>query len=171
MKVTPHQPEGTASPKALAATPPKAEEELRCSYPADPQAVCLARDEFAALAGRHGATGDQIAEIRLLMSEAVSNAVRHAYPDEPGPVYAMAAVSAGQVTMLVSDDGVGPRIRSCEPGAGWGWPLIAALSDQFTIRRRSNGGTELEMHLRIGPDPGASPYALRGSDSSASMPA
>jgi hypothetical protein len=47
---------------------------------------------------------------------------------------------------------------------------MAALSDRFTIRRRSNGGTEVEMHVQIGPDRGPGPHGRRGSDSSASMP-
>ena len=167
-----HQP--AARPSRHTARRPAAQEELRRSYPADPEAVALARDEFAALADRHGATDEQVNEIRLLISEAVTNAVRHAYPGRArraGSVHAVAAVCPGGVTMLVCDDGVGPRIRSGHPGGGWGWPLMAALSDRFTIRRRSNGGTEVEMHVRIGRDRGGSPHGWRESDSSASMPA
>jgi anti-sigma regulatory factor (Ser/Thr protein kinase) len=83
----------------------------------------------------------------------------------------MATISDGRITILVCDDGIGPRAQSRDPGAGWGWPLMAALSEQFTIRRRSNGGTEVEVLLHIGPDRGSEPQVLRGSDSSASRPA
>jgi serine/threonine-protein kinase RsbW len=149
---------------------PAADEELRRSYRAEPRAAVIAREDIAALALRYGATGVQVADVRLVVSEAVTNAVRHAYPGVQGAVHAMAAVSAGRLTILVSDDGVGPRKESRSPGGGWGWPLIAALSEHFTIRRRSNGGTEVEMDLRIGPDPGSLPHERRGSDSSASAP-
>jgi anti-sigma regulatory factor (Ser/Thr protein kinase) len=147
-----------------------AHEELRRTYLATPEAAGQARDEFAALAARHGATDQQIDEVRLLVSEAVTNAVRHAYPDGPGTVMAAATVTEGDVTILVSDDGVGPRSESADPGGGWGWPLIAAVCDSFVIRRRSTSGTEIEMRLRIGPDHGPSGHASRGSNSSASMP-
>jgi anti-sigma regulatory factor (Ser/Thr protein kinase) len=149
---------------------PAAEEELDRSYPADPEAAALAREDFGTLAQRHGATDEQVDDIRLLVSEAVTNAARHAYPGSAGPVSAMAAVSAGRITILVSDDGVGPRAPSGDPGAGWGWPLMAALSERFTIRRRSNGGTEVEMRVRIGPDHGPESQVRRGSDSSAPAP-
>jgi anti-sigma regulatory factor (Ser/Thr protein kinase) len=166
-----HQAAGTAHHNRPADAAPAAEEELRRSYAADAQVVTLARQEFGALAERHGATDTQINDIRLLVSEAVTNAVRHAYPDGSGRVHAAAAVSAGRVTILVSDDGVGPRTEAHSPGAGWGWPLMAAISDRFTTRRRSNGGTEVEMQVRIGPDREPESHGRRGSDSSASTPA
>jgi anti-sigma regulatory factor (Ser/Thr protein kinase) len=149
---------------------PAADAWLRRSFRAEPTAAAIAREDIAALALRYGATAAQADDVRLVASEAITNAVRHAYPRERGAVHAMAAVSAGRLTILVSDDGVGPRNESQSPGGGWGWPLISALSEQFTIRRRSNGGTEVEVDLRIGPDPGSPPHERRGSDSSASAP-
>ncbi len=151
--------------------PRGADEELRRSYPAQPWAVAVARDEFAALAERHGATNEQLDDIRLLVSEAVTNAMRHAYPGTPGPVYVMATATGAHITFLISDDGIGPRTRSHNPGAGWGWPLMAALCRRFTVRRRSNGGTEVEMQVRVGPEGGPATHGRRGSDSSACLPA
>ena len=126
---------------------------LRRSYVADPGTLALVRADVAALAESHGATPEQVADIRLLVSEAVTNAVRHAYPDGRGTVQATAVAGARHLTILVSDDGVGPHALSRDRGPGWGWPLIAALTDSFTIRRRANGGTEVEMHVSIGPGP------------------
>ncbi len=154
----------------VAPAPPSADEELRRSYPAEPRAAALAREEVVALAERHGATEEQLDAVRLLVSEAVTNAVRHAYPDGAGTISAMATATAARVTLLVSDDGIGPRTPSRDPGAGWGWPLIAALSERFTIRRRSTGGTEVEMHVRIGRGGDRPAHMRRGSDSSASVP-
>ncbi len=114
-----------------------------------PEVVALAREEFGALAERHGATGERVDTIRLLVSEAVTNAVRHAYPEGPGTVVAIATVGAARMTIVVSDDGVGPLTPSWVPGAGWGWSLIAALTDRFTIRHRSNAGTEVEIRVAL----------------------
>src|ERR1700748_3038892 len=66
-------------------------------------------------------------------------------------VHAPAFAGARHLTILVSEDGVGPHALSRDRGPGWGWPLIAALTDSFTIRRRAHGGTEVEMHVSIGP--------------------
>ena len=151
-------------------TPPSADEEVGRSYLAEAGAPALARDAFGALAQRHGASDEQVEEVRLLVSEAVTNAVRHGYPEAVGAIYVMAVASASHLTLLVSDDGIGPRTPSRDPGAGWGWPLIAALCEWFTIRRRSNGGTEVEMHIRIGPDGDEVAHEQRGSDASASLP-
>jgi anti-sigma regulatory factor (Ser/Thr protein kinase) len=138
-------------PPATDPTGPATEDELWRSYAARPETVPRVRDEFAAFADRHGATEEQVDEVRLLVSEAATNVIRHAYRDKAGRVYAMAAVAAGRVSIRVADDGVGPHARSPNPGAGWGWALIAAVSEQFTVRRRRNGGTEVEMHLHLGP--------------------
>ena len=127
--------------------------ELRRSYVADPGTVARVRADVAALAERHGAGPERVADLRLIVSEAITNVVRHAYPDGPGALQVTAAVSARHLTILVSDDGVGPHALSRGRGPGWGWPLIAALTDSFTIRRRANGGTEVEMHVSIGPGP------------------
>jgi anti-sigma regulatory factor (Ser/Thr protein kinase) len=133
---------------------PAAGEELRRSYPARPEMAAIARKEIGELAERHGATGEQVDEVRLLTCEAVTNAIRHAYPDEPGLVEVVAAVSDGLLTILISDDGIGPRKASRSPGAGWGWPVMAALSERLAIRRRGSGGTEVEMRVHFGPDRG-----------------
>lgn len=151
--------------------PRRADEELQRSYPAQPWAVALARDEFAALAERHGATHEQLDDIRLLVSEAVTNATRHAYPGTPGAVYVMAAATGAHITFLISDDGIGPRTTPHDPGAGWGWPLMAAISRRFIVRQRGNGGTEVETQVRIGPEGGSGAHRRRGSDSSACLPA
>jgi anti-sigma regulatory factor (Ser/Thr protein kinase) len=171
MNLIRHQAAGSAQNTRPAGATPAAEEEIHRAYAADVEVVTLAREEFAALAERHGATGTQIDDIRLLISEAVTNAVRHAYPGGSGRIHTAAAVSAGRVTILVADDGVGPRAEAHSQGAGWGWPLMAAISERFTIRRRSNGGTEVEMQLHIGPDREPESHGRRGSDSSASTPA
>lgn len=169
-----HQAAGRSARKPAIVETPGADEEFRRSYPAAPETLRRVRNEFGALGMRHGASEEQVDDIRMVVSEAVTNAVRHAYPGgpggKPGSVHAMAAVSDGRLTILVSDDGVGPRTQSADPGAGWGWPLLAALTERFTIRRRSNGGTEVELRMRIGPERRRASQGRRGSDSSASMP-
>jgi anti-sigma regulatory factor (Ser/Thr protein kinase) len=144
-----HQAAGRSLGNPVPVVTAGAQAEVRNLHPAEPRALALVREEFGALAERHGATGEQVDAIRLLVSEAVTNAVRHAYPDGPGTVDTVATVGGGWITIVVSDDGVGLRTACRDPGAGWGWPLIAALTERFTIRHRSNGGTEVEMRVPL----------------------
>jgi anti-sigma regulatory factor (Ser/Thr protein kinase) len=141
----------TGPPRSTGATRTSVET-LDRSYPAEPGSVPLARHEIADLARRHDATGRQVDDIRLAVSEAVANAITHGYRLAGGTVHAVAAIAARRMTLLIADDGVGPTAPAERPGSGWGWPVIAAVTERFTIRRRRSGGTEVEMQFRIGPD-------------------
>ena len=124
---------------------------LSDTYPAIPGSLAVARRAVIAIAGEAGATGEQIDEIRLALSEALTNAILHAYADDdPGNVYVTTAVAGGELWVLVADDGGGLRPRSDRSGLGLGLALIAHASDELTIVKRSGGGTELRMRFRLG---------------------
>jgi stage II sporulation protein AB (anti-sigma F factor) len=151
---------------------------LNDSYPALPETVPRVRERLTALAADAGATKDQMERIRLAVSEAVTNAVVHAYGEGRGPhgesrgrIHLMAAVASDELWILVGDDGCGLQRRSNRPGIGMGLALIAKASDEFSILKRSSGGTEVRMRFRL---KGAVPSGAdqpRGSVASASRPA
>ena len=120
------------------------------SYPAVPESVPEVRRDIEGLARRHRATPDQLDAIRLSVSEAASNAVLHAYRDEPGVVEVTAAVSSGELSVLVADDGCGLNAAPSSPGLGWGLALIAHSADDFTLVERADGGTEARMRFTLG---------------------
>ena len=63
------------------------------------------------------------AGVALAVSEAVTNAVMHAYCDrEPGAVRIFASVAEGALVVIVSDDGPGMTPRTDSPGMGWDSP-------------------------------------------------
>jgi len=93
------------------------------------------------------------AAIALAVSEAVTNAVIHAYrdrdpADEPGRVRLTLEVDAHGVLVVVDDDGVGMSPRPDSPGFGVGLPLIANLCDDFAIYQRA-GGTSVQMRFGL----------------------
>ena len=96
-----------------------------------------------------GASGEQLDAIRLAASEAITNAVLHAYEETLGTVQISASCTLGELWLLISDDGVGLRSGSTRGGLGLGLAVIAQLADDFQIVRRSTGGTELEMRFRF----------------------
>ncbi len=121
------------------------------SYPAVPEMVPVAREAVAELARTSGASHETVDAVRLALSEALTNAVLHAYPDRPGPMHVTAAVVSGDLWVLVADDGCGLRMRPTRPGLGLGLALIAHESDEFTVAPRAARGVELRMRFDLTP--------------------
>ena len=125
-------------------------EVLNESYPAVPEAVPLARRLVSDVAVAAGAGGERLEEIRLAVSEALTNAVLHAYRSgEAGRFQVIAAVASGELWVLVCDDGRGLHAGHESHGLGIGLSLISRLSDDFAIVNRASGGTEIQMRFDL----------------------
>ena len=114
---------------------------------ATPEHVGAARHEMAAFAARAGASAPVLDGVRLAVSEAVTNVVLHGYRGEPaGPVTVRAEAADRCLTVLVCDQGCGPKSRADSPGAGLGLPLIAGVTDSLSVAPGCNGrGTRVRM--------------------------
>ncbi|MGI8972639.1 MAG: ATP-binding protein [Gaiella sp.] len=120
--------------------------------------LVLARLLVASLAHSAGATESTIAALKLAVTEAASNAVRHAYPDGNGRFAVTAEVDTSLMRVTVTDAGVGfdpptsaelPR----EPRqGGMGLPLVAAMSDATEIGSNDSGGTTVTFVKRLSAD-------------------
>lgn len=141
------------------------------SYPAIPGSLPIARATVIAIAGEAGASAEQMDHIRLAVSEALTNAILHAYADGPGDIHLTATVAAGELWVLVADDGAGLRPRGDRSGLGLGLALIAYATDELTILRRSGGGTELRMRFSLELPGEPTHDQLHGSVASATTPA
>ena len=141
------------------------------SYPALPCSVPRARSAITEFAAAAGIAGERLESIRLAASEAVTNAVVHAYGDVPGSIHVTAAVASDELCVLISDDGRGMHPRTDSPGLGVGLALIAQLSDGMEIVSRGAGGTELRMRFSLQTGGESSEDQSRGSSVSATAPA
>lgn len=121
------------------------------SRAATAETVGWARERIGVMAASGGADARQVEDVRLLISEAVSNAVVHAYGDSGGEVHVMAAVVSGELWVVISDDGRGMRPDAETGGLGLGLALMARLSDEVTIGARSSGGVEVRMRFDLAP--------------------
>lgn len=136
---------------------------LNESYPAVPESVPIARRALTAVAAMAGASGDRLQEIRLAVSEALTNAVVHAYRNTPGGrFHVTAAVTSGELWILIGDDGRGMHAWNDSRGLGIGLSLISGLSDDFAIVTRASGGTEVQMRFDLKPDERNSPMINYG---------
>ena len=86
--------------------------------------------------------------VALAASEAITNAVVHAYREapEPGTVSVTGEIVAeGRVRVTVTDKGCGMKPRVDSAGLGLGLPLIAQLADNLEIDSRVDEGTRIAM--------------------------
>jgi anti-sigma regulatory factor (Ser/Thr protein kinase) len=141
------------------------------SFPAVAESVPRARHAIAGFAARAGAYGEQIDAVRLTSSEALTNAVLHAYRGEPGTVQVSAAVISRELWVLIADEGCGIQPGAERPGLGLGLGLIAKLTDDFEIVPRASGGTEVRMRFDLPETDPDSEGQVRGSSSYASRSA
>ena len=120
-------------------------ETLRAHSPAIP----LARRVLTGYAEAAGFTGPLLDAIRTAVSEAVTNVVRHAYPDEPGEVELVAGVVRNELWVIVADRGCGFQTPARDPGLGYGLALMADASEDFVISERAGGGTEVRLFFPL----------------------
>lgn len=123
------------------------------TIPADRDEVAGLRHRVVAHAAQHNVPEPPINDIALALSEAVTNAVIHAYEGtDPGQITVQLDIDSGdnRVRVLVADDGHGMIPRADTPGLGLGLPLIAQLAEVFEIRTPPSGkGTEICMSFRL----------------------
>ncbi len=118
--------------------------------PARPQSIGPLRHAVAEFAGSSGASARQRAAIGLAVSEALNNAVTHAYVDrQPGVMAVKAQIHDRSLEVVVVDEGRGMRPRLDSPGSGLGLPMIARLAEDLEISDRMPG-TAVRMTFAIG---------------------
>jgi serine/threonine-protein kinase RsbW len=132
---------------------PTGNADLDLTLPARPESVTVARQAVSGLADALAWDAAFVADLKIAVSEACSNVVAHAYPDDdsaPGPIFLRAWVEDTTLTLRVADEGRGitPTI-SKGAGLGLGLPLMAALSDEVQVRSGADGATEVTMTFTL----------------------
>lgn len=121
------------------------------TIPAEPREVSRLRSEVISFAVEQGVSDPPIGDLKLAVSEAMTNVIVHAYDrDDPGNVDVSVSIDlpGGEVTVIVADDGSGMNPRPDSPGMGLGLPLIGNLVTSLQISTPPSGrGTELRMRF------------------------
>lgn len=118
-----------------------ANSELELELPSEPASVSKARAALAGVARRLGAREE---DVKLAVSEAVSNAVVHAFGDGSGTITLRAWRERDRLDVLVADDGGGMMPKVDRAGLGLGISVITRLADEVRFDS-SEQGTAVRM--------------------------
>jgi serine/threonine-protein kinase RsbW len=132
-----------ASPQAGQATAAV----VALTIPARPEFVVLSRLALTGLARTRGLTEELVADLKLALTEACSNSVRHAYDEgRDGVVEIRYELGDDRLQIEVADEGNGfdPEVvaaaeKDLDEG-GLGLAIIRALTDELSIGARPRGG-------------------------------
>ena len=122
----------------------------------------FARAAAACYAAQLDPTLDELADIKTAVSEAVTNAIVHAYPDRLGTVtLAVRLYENGKIQVQVKDKGRGiPDVgKAMEPlyttggeeRSGLGFSVMESFTDRLRVRSAEDKGTTVTMEKYIAP--------------------
>lgn len=124
--------------------------DIELALPARAENVAIVRHAFGALGEAYELTEQMLSDLRLAVTEACTNVVLHAYPEDvEGPLEVRASIAEEQLTVVVRDHGRGITPRPDSPGLGLGLPLIASLADTVQLGRDEAGHTEVRMGFSL----------------------
>lgn len=96
-----------------------------------------------------GLPPDQLGDVRLLVSELMTNAIRHADLDETDAIRLALAITPAAVRVEVHDPDTGFDLGDAptdpDRSSGWGLFLVETLTDRWGIERRP--GTHVWFEL------------------------
>ena len=114
------------------------------SWPAEVGSVGTARHAVVDWLRERGLSDAPLGDVALMVSEAVSNAVVHAYVGgPPGAIDVEVAVFEDELMVAVQDHGRGLSPRPDSPGLGYGLALMVAVSERFEAQSHDREGTRL----------------------------
>lgn len=120
----------------------------------------FARTAVAAFAAQLDPTLEEIGDIKTAVSEAVTNAIVHAYPDELGKISVRAAVFEGNVLEITVRDwgcGIADVEKARQPlyttggeeRSGMGFTIMESFMDALIVRSKPQKGTVVTMKRKI----------------------
>ncbi len=112
---------------------------VRLTIPAKPEYITLSRLALTGLCRVRPLPDDTLADLKLALTEACSNSVRHAYGDAEGHVAISFELHDDRLIVEVADDGSGFEVKeSGEDGGdlsegGLGIAIIRSIADEVEI--------------------------------------
>ena len=138
----------------------KTQNQVTLEFPSRSANESFARTAAACFAAQLDPTLDEINDIKTAVSEAVTNAIVHGYPDHIGKItLRLRLLEENILEILVRDKGVGiadveqartPMFTTgSEDRAGMGFTIMESFMDTLKVRSAPGKGTCVTMRRRI----------------------
>jgi serine/threonine-protein kinase RsbW len=130
---------------------------VRLTIPARPEYITLCRLALTGIARVRDLSEEVLADLKLALTEAASNSVRHAYGgNDPGVVEISYELHPDRLVIEVTDDGEGfdPSAAQGPPDelseGGLGIAIIRAIADEVEIATQPDGkGSRLRFEKAL----------------------
>ena len=140
----------------------KANNEVTLAFPSRSSNEGFARAAVSCFAAQMDPTLNELEDIKTAVSEAVTNAIVHAYPEALGKVRLKLKLFAdGRLEIAVQDWGVGiadveqartPLFTTGnEERSGMGFTIMESFMDRLVVRSTPGRGTTVVMRKRLAP--------------------
>jgi len=135
---------------------------IKLEFPSSSMNEAFARSAAAAFAAQLDPTMEELGDIKTAVSEAVTNAIVHAYPDSIGKI-SMRLRILGTNTLEISVRDWGKGIENIEQAmtplyssggeerSGMGFTIMGSFMDKLRVRSAPGKGTTVTMQRFISP--------------------
>lgn len=133
---------------------------LRIEFKSIGENVSLARIVVAAIASQLELTLSELEELKVAVSEAVSNAIIHGYKSQPDQIVALSArLYPGEIQVTVTDEGIGiediqkamePTFSTDPERMGLGFVFMQSFADQLDVISKPGEGTSVCLIKQFG---------------------
>lgn len=134
--------------------------QMTVEFPSTSANEALARSVIACFCAQMDPTLDELGDIKTAVSEAVTNCIVHAYPNELGTITLKAGILEGNVVdIVIRDKGCGikdiqkarePMFTTGGPErSGMGITIMESFMTEFSIRSVYGKGTSVHMKRKL----------------------
>ncbi|WP_206460673.1 anti-sigma F factor [Anaerovorax sp. IOR16] len=136
----------------------KYKNEIKIQFPSHSENEAFSRTAVAAFAAQLDPTVEELTEIKTAISEAVSNAIIHAYDEAQNGIVTVEVKSTEdrKIVMIVSDEGIGIgdiekakeplyTSKAGEERSGMGFTVMESFTDRLEITSKPGEGTKVTM--------------------------
>ena len=124
--------------------------DLSLRVPAIEDSLPLVRQALRSVGQTVDADLDALEDAELAVTEALANAVEHAYGEGDGEIRVLVLPDEASLIVTVSDDGVGmpAEVRRRSEGRGYGLSMIEGIASSLEIEE--DDGTDVRMTFAMG---------------------
>lgn len=138
----------------------KFENYMTLEFPSKSSNEAFARSAVACFAAQLDPTLEELGDIRTAVSEAVTNCIVHAYPDNLGIVTVRCRILKGNILdIIIKDKGVGIQdlSKARQPmfttggsdRSGMGFTIMESFMSDFSVSSEPGKGTSIHMRRKL----------------------